>query len=72
MARSLLLDTVPLDRGYFKRSALEELLRKHDGEQSDYYGSFIWNLMMLELWHKNHGDLKRGNGAWKSSVDRSH
>jgi asparagine synthase (glutamine-hydrolysing) len=56
MARSLLLDASALQRGYFRRSALEDLLRKHDEERSDFYGTFIWNLMMLELWHRNHKD----------------
>jgi asparagine synthase (glutamine-hydrolysing) len=56
LARSLLLDSRSNRRGYFKRKALEELLEKHDGEASSYYGSHIWNFMMLELWHRNHVD----------------
>ena len=55
-ARALLLDTRSLQRGYFKRPALERLLRLHDEESSGYYGSHIWNLMMLELWHRKHVD----------------
>jgi asparagine synthase (glutamine-hydrolysing) len=56
LARSLLLDTMPLQRGYFNRDALENLLLQHDKEKSDFYGTFIWNLMMLELWHQSHRD----------------
>lgn len=56
MARSLLLDPSALRRGYFRRVALEKLLRRHDEERSDFYGTFIWNVMMLELWHRNHKD----------------
>jgi asparagine synthase (glutamine-hydrolysing) len=56
LARSLLLESRSIRRGYFKRKALEELLEKHDGESSSYYGSHIWNFMMLELWHRNHVD----------------
>lgn len=56
LARALLLDARSLQRGYFKRPALERLLRLHDGESSSYYGSYIWNLMMLELWHRKHVD----------------
>jgi asparagine synthase (glutamine-hydrolysing) len=55
-AHSLLLDTSAMQRGYFNRSALEKLLRQHDEEKSDFYGTFIWNIMMLELWHRNHKD----------------
>jgi len=53
MARSLLLDTQSLQRGIFTPNALEEILRKHDAEESDFYGTFIWNAMMLELWQRN-------------------
>jgi asparagine synthase (glutamine-hydrolysing) len=56
LARSLLLDSRPLQRGYFKRPALEDLLQKHDAEVSDFYAAFIWNLMMLELWHRSYSD----------------
>ena len=56
LARSLLLDNSALQRDYFRRSGLEELLRQHDAEKSDYYGTFIWNAMMLELWHRNYTD----------------
>ncbi len=52
LARSLLLEPISVQRGYFNRSALEALLRHHDVEQSTYYGSHIWNFMMLELWHR--------------------
>jgi asparagine synthase (glutamine-hydrolysing) len=56
LARSLLLDARSIQRGYFKRAALERLLELHDRERSSYYGSHIWNLMMLELWHRHHHD----------------
>ena len=56
LARSLLLDSRSTQRSYFRRKALEELLEKHDAESSSYYGSQIWNFMMLELWHRSHAD----------------
>lgn len=56
MARALLLDSKPLQRGYFKRQGLEMLLQSHDKESSDFYSPYIWNLMMLELWHQRHSD----------------
>ena len=68
VARSLLLDASVLQRGYFRPNTLEELLRKHDEEKSDFYGSFIWNLMMLELWHSNHKDKLHGNVTRKTVV----
>jgi asparagine synthase (glutamine-hydrolysing) len=56
LARSLLLEPRSINRGYFKRHALEQLFVQHDAETSSYYGSHIWNFMMLELWHRNHID----------------
>jgi asparagine synthase (glutamine-hydrolysing) len=56
MARSLILDNESLQRGYFKRNALENLLDRHDQEKSDFYASFIWNFVMLELWHRNYNN----------------
>ena len=56
LARSLLLEPRSINRGYFKRHALEQLFVQHDAETSSYYGSHIWNFMMLELWHRNHVD----------------
>ena len=56
LARSLLLDPRSLQRGYFQRPALERLLKAHDEERSGYFGSHIWNFMMLELWHRTHAD----------------
>jgi len=63
MVRSVLLDPSALRRGYFSRNALEKLLRQHDDEKSDFYATFIWNLLMLELWHGNHKDKLHGDGA---------
>jgi asparagine synthase (glutamine-hydrolysing) len=59
LARSLLLDSRSIQRGYFQRSALEGLLKTHDEERGGYFGSHIWNFMMLELWHRTHADQPR-------------
>lgn len=56
LARSLLLDPRSIQRGYFRKPALERLLKLHDEEKSSYYGSHIWTFMMLELWHRHHVD----------------
>ena len=53
LARSLLLEPRSIQRGYFKRPAIEGLLAAHDRERSGYFGSHIWNFMMLELWHRD-------------------
>ena len=58
LARSLLLEPRALQRGYFRRAALERLLKAHDDEPNSYFGSHIWNFMMLELWHRVHADSR--------------
>lgn len=58
LARALLLDSRSIQRGYFKKTALEALLRQHEQESSSYYGSHIWNFLMLELWHRQHYDQR--------------
>jgi asparagine synthase (glutamine-hydrolysing) len=54
LARSLLLDRASVERGYFNRAALEALFSKHEASKSDFYGTYIWYFMMLELWHRHH------------------
>lgn len=63
LARSLLLDPRSIQRGYFKRPAIEGLLAAHDNERSGYFGSHIWNFMMLELWQRSHAEqtMTKGN-----------
>jgi len=69
MARSLLLDPKPLQRGYFKREGLETLLQKHDNESSDFYGTFIWNFMMLELWHQKYYDQTKSEAHSAKGIE---
>ena len=61
LSRSLLLDSKSIQRGYFKKASLERLFRDHDQEPSGYFGSHIWNFMMLELWHRRHFDPSARN-----------
>jgi asparagine synthase (glutamine-hydrolysing) len=50
---SLLLEQRTLQRGYFRRSAVERLLREHAGGHRDY-SAIIWQLLVFELWHRNY------------------
>jgi asparagine synthase (glutamine-hydrolysing) len=46
-----LLSPRALGRGYFRKEALEKILREHQtGEINRQY--ILWNLLMLELWHQ--------------------
>ncbi|HSQ61197.1 MAG TPA: asparagine synthase-related protein [Acidobacteriota bacterium] len=50
--RDLVLGPRALARGYFTRAALEMLMRRHAADATPFYGTILWNLMILELWHR--------------------
>lgn len=47
----LLVETRSLQRGYFKRTAIERLFAEHRAKYRDHYDR-IWRLLNLELWHR--------------------
>src|SRR6266576_2694878 len=49
--RELLLEPRSLDRGYFRREAIERLFNEHRDKHRDNYDR-IWRLLNLELWHR--------------------
>jgi asparagine synthase (glutamine-hydrolysing) len=48
---NMLLEPRTLDRGYFKRRAVERIFREHRAQYRDHYDR-IWRLLNLELWHR--------------------
>ncbi len=55
MAHDLLLSQVCIERGIFRKEAIENLLREHINRKVDH-GKRIWTLVMLELWFKKYND----------------
>jgi asparagine synthase (glutamine-hydrolysing) len=55
MMHDLLLSPTSLQRGFFQRRAVEDLVRHHEGDETSFYGTAIWNFMMLELWLRESG-----------------
>ena len=51
--RDLVLGERSLARGYFRREALEELVRRHATDTTPFFGTILWNLMILELWQRH-------------------
>jgi asparagine synthase (glutamine-hydrolysing) len=47
----VLLDRASVDRGYFRRSELERIIREHHECTADH-SARIWSLLQLELWHR--------------------
>jgi len=49
--REMLLEPRSLDRGYFRREAIERLFNEHRAKHRDN-SDRIWRLLNLELWHR--------------------
>jgi asparagine synthase (glutamine-hydrolysing) len=49
--REMLMEARSLDRGYFRREAIETLFNEHRANHRDNYDR-IWRLLNLELWHR--------------------
>jgi asparagine synthase (glutamine-hydrolysing) len=47
----LLLENRSLNRGFFRRQAIERLFSEHRANYRDHYNR-IWRLLNLELWHR--------------------
>ena len=49
--RAMLLEPRSLQRGYFRREAIEKLFDDHRSQHRDNYDR-IWRLLNLEIWHR--------------------
>jgi asparagine synthase (glutamine-hydrolysing) len=58
LAHDTLLSSRALDRGYFRRVAIERLLAEHASGRLDH-SARLWSLLMLELWHREWADANR-------------
>jgi asparagine synthase (glutamine-hydrolysing) len=56
LGRDVLLSARSIQRGYFRKGALEELFALHEADTTPFYGDTLWSLLMLELWHQRHVD----------------
>lgn len=59
MAYDILLSDRAVQRGYFKKDAVKKILDEHTSEKWNWH-NHIWNLLMLELWHRMFIDGKIG------------
>jgi len=50
-AKDHVLSSEAISRGYFRRSALERVFEEHSSGRFNH-GFKLWNLLMLELWHR--------------------
>jgi asparagine synthase (glutamine-hydrolysing) len=66
-AREVMLDGRLEGRGYFRRGAIERLLKLHWCRQNDY-GTQIWQLLNFELWHRCYADASPAKRVTCSSA----
>jgi asparagine synthase (glutamine-hydrolysing) len=59
-SRDVLFAARATQRGYFRREFVEELIRKHEADESTYYGDNLWSIFVLELWHLQFVDQQIG------------
>lgn len=52
LAQDTLRSRRAYERGYFRRAFVEDLFRKHEADDSTYYGDTLWAFLVLELWHR--------------------
>jgi asparagine synthase (glutamine-hydrolysing) len=52
LARDTLLSRATLERGWYRRAFIEDLFRKHEADDSTYYGDTVWAFLTVELWHR--------------------
>jgi asparagine synthase (glutamine-hydrolysing) len=62
-SRDILFSARAVQRGYFRREFLEDLVRKHEADDSTYYGDTLWTFFVLELWHRQFVDQPVGAAA---------
>jgi asparagine synthase (glutamine-hydrolysing) len=51
MIESMLLEPRSLERGLFRRGAVQQVFREHRAKYRDHYDR-IWRLLNLEIWHR--------------------
>ncbi len=56
LARDTLLCSRSFERGYFRRTFIEDLFHRHEMDDSSYYGDTLWTFLFLELWHREYLD----------------
>jgi asparagine synthase (glutamine-hydrolysing) len=56
LMHELVLSRRSLQRGYFKEKALRALVKRHMVDETSFCGTILWNLMVLELWHRKYWD----------------
>ena len=63
LTHDVLLSSRTYERGYIRRSFVEDLFHKHETEDTVFYGDTLWTFLVLELWFRQFVDEPRKAGA---------
>ena len=56
MMMDLLLSRRIQQRGYFGPRTIERLIERHKEDSTSFFGTILWNFVILELWLRRYGD----------------
>jgi asparagine synthase (glutamine-hydrolysing) len=59
LVQDVLNDTRTRQRGYFQPKFFDTLVKLHREGHAAYYGTIVWYLLALELWHRQHLESPR-------------
>jgi asparagine synthase (glutamine-hydrolysing) len=59
LVQDVLNDTRTRQRGYFQPEFFDKLVKLHREGHAAYYGTIVWYLLALELWHREHVETPR-------------
>jgi asparagine synthase (glutamine-hydrolysing) len=66
----MVLSPRSVQRGYFRKKALEKIIELHKGDETSFYGTLLWNVIILELWHRNYVDSSAINLSKETAAVR--
>jgi asparagine synthase (glutamine-hydrolysing) len=59
MTRDVMSSSQTYQRGFLKRSYIDELFRLHEADETAFYGDMLWTFLALELWFRQFVDRTR-------------
>ncbi len=59
LMHDLVLSPRARQRGIYRERTLERIVHNHRNDSTSFYGTLLWNLMMIELWFRTWHDSRR-------------
>ena len=59
LMHDLVLSPRSVQRGFFSKQSLEHLVKAHATDHTSFYGTILWNVMVIELWFRSRMETPR-------------